>query len=105
MVPCYSSALVTLLACVAMLLPSSSLQVATLQALHQFTLLKDWVRARRREVCGKMNVRVLSMCLFWLRRLAISGSAWHPRALWALIRPPTVQLAEVRLPCFAPEFS
>ena len=61
--------------------------------------VKDMVRARvRREVCGKMNVRVLSMCLFWLRRLAISGSAWHPRALWALIRPPTVQLAEVRFP-------
>ncbi len=46
-----------------------------------------------------MNVRILSMCLFWLRRLAISGSAWHPRALWALIRPPTVQLAEVGFMC------
>ena len=42
-----------------------------------------------------MNVRVLSMCLFWLRRLAISGSGWRPRALWAAVRPPTVQLAEV----------
>lgn len=51
-----------------------------------------------------MNVRVLSMCLFWLRRLAISGSVWHPRALWALIRPLTVQLAEVGFPYFSSDY-
>lgn len=48
-----------------------------------------------REVCGKINVRMLSVCLFWLRRLAISGSGWRPAALWTLARPPIVQLAEV----------
>ncbi|KAK9840543.1 hypothetical protein WJX81_000451 [Elliptochloris bilobata] len=56
--------------------------------------LNLWAMVER-EVCGKLNVRLLSMCLFWLRRLAISGSGWHPRALWAIIRPPTVQLAEL----------
>jgi len=48
-----------------------------------------------REVCGKVNVRVLSVCLFWLRRLAISGSGWRPAVLWTIARPPIVQLAEV----------
>ena len=50
-----------------------------------------------REVCGKINVRMLSMCLFWLRSLAISGSGWRPAALWTLARAPIVQLAEVGL--------